>query len=390
MPQLTNLSRLQFILLHGLLWICFLFFPLLIYRIDFFNKQFFTRDLINNAFLIGLFYLNFYYLLPKYFNGKQVTTYFIIILVLTFVFIFQQMYVEYLFMHSEIGKPFFTPGFEIHKNAIVHSYNMPPQAIIGDSSNQKVFNDERFVDNDFLSMPAFFWIGGIRRSLSSILSILLAGSFIRVAIQWFTTEKQKEELQIQRLNDELGLLKAQINPHFLFNSLNTVYSLARKGSQNTEVFILKLSEILRYVIYESSAQKVRLSSELSYIKNYIELQQYRIDKNMQIEYKCEGDETSLLIEPMLLITFIENAFKHGISYKEGSFIRILVNIQKDVMQLDVSNTYNKQPVSSEYSGIGLQNVRKRLQLSYPSSHELTITDDNKIYSVHLKIKCNHD
>ena len=386
MSQLTSLSRLQIILLHSLLWICFLFFPLLIYRIDFFNKQFFTRDLINNAFLIGLFYLNFYYLLPRYFNGRHITAYFIIVFACIVIFIFQQIYVEYLFMHSQTERPFFTPGFEMHRNNFNSAYSPPFQHFRADYKNFQAHDPKMLADNGFFSMPAFFWIGGIRRSLSGILSILLAGSFIRVAFQWFKTEQQKEELEIQRLNDELGLLKAQINPHFLFNSLNTVYSLARKNSQQTEEFILKLSDILRYVIYESSAQKVLVSNELKYIKNYIELQKYRIDKNMQIEYACYGDEGNLLIEPMLLIAFIENAFKHGISYREGSFINVAVTIEKKRLFLTVTNTYNKQPVTNEYSGIGLQNVKKRLQLSYPSSHELTIADDNKIYNVHLTIK----
>ena len=391
MLQLSKPSRLQLVFLHSLLWICFLFFPLLIYKIDFFNKQFFTRDLIDNAFLIALFYLNFYYLLPRYFNGKQVTTYFVILFVLTVVFVFQQMYVEYLFMHVEKGPPFYTPGFEMHRSNFHTSRLLhAPPPFEENRDSLSLHGEERLANRSFFEMPPFFWVGGVRRSLSGILSILLAGGFIRVAIQWFTLEKQKEELQIQRLNDELGLLKAQINPHFLFNSLNTVYSLARKGSQKTEGFILKLSEILRYVIYESSAKKVLLNNELTYIKNYIELQKYRMDSNMRIEYLCDGDALNLVIEPMLLITFVENAFKHGISYHEGSFINILLTIQDNVLGLTVSNTFYKPPVPNEYGGIGLQNVRKRLDLAYPSSHELFITDDDKIYTVQLKIKLGYD
>ena len=383
--RLTSLTRWQIIGLHILLWICFLFFPLLIYRIDFFNKQFFTYDLINNAFLIGLFYFNYYYLIPKYFNGKRIGAYFTIVVGCIILFIFQQMYAGYLFIEPESGKPFFTPGFQMHKENF-DSLHFPPfhhraNAFpnVGEENEQGFFN-----------MPAFFWIGSIRRSLSGILSILLAGSFARVAMQWLNSEKRKEELEIQKLNDELGLLKAQINPHFLFNSLNSVYSLARKNSPHTEVFILKLSDILRYVIYESSAQQVMLSHELTYISNYIELQKYRIDKGMPVLYECRGEPGNLVIEPMLLITFIENAFKHGVSYREGSFIHITIDIHGIQLRINVQNTYNLQPGSLPYGGVGLQNARKRLQLSYPDKHELAITDENNIYHVQLKIELNHD
>ncbi len=381
MSRLTQLSRLQVILLHSLLWICFLFFPLLIYRIDFFTKQFFTVDFINNAFLIALFYINFYYLLPKYFNGKRITAYFVITFAVTLLFMCQQMMTEYFYFHSEMQRHGFS---KLHRLPVFPFERHAEDSPMSGSPYHQHHGDS------FLSMPLMFWIGGIRRSFSGVVSILLAGGFIRVAIQWFTTEKQKEELEIQRLNDELGLLKAQINPHFLFNSLNTVYSLARKNSADTEGFVLKLSEILRYVIYESSVQNVPLSKELCYIQNYIELQKFRIDKNMRIEYTQCGDTDRLLIEPMLLITFVENAFKHGISYLEGSFIQVNVCIKQNCLHLTVMNTYNKESVASEYGGIGLKNVSKRLQLSYPSLHELNITDDNKTYTVHLSIQLRYD
>lgn len=301
-------------------------------------------------------------------------------------------------MHSGGGdhwRPHFTPGFGLKDRPIGDTFQRQfdrDTALFGKGMRPPggMHGDDPFRQQSFFSMPLFFWVEGLRRALSSVLTILFTGGFIRIALQWFKSEKQKEELEIQRLNVELDFLKAQINPHFLFNSLNTVYSLAHKQSAQTEVVILKLSEILRYVLYEASAKKVLLAKELAYIDNYIDLQKYRIDKNMRISYELTGNAEVQMIEPMILMTFVENAFKHGISYKPGSFIEIKIDIKDLYLTMQVSNTYSEAPAIEVHKGIGLMNVQKRLSLSYPLQHTLTITDENGIYNVNLTINLAND
>ncbi len=251
-------------------------------------------------------------------------------------------------------------------------------------------DDHRPPRDLILGRPTFFWIESFRNALLSVLTILFTSGFIRIAIQWYDSEKRNEKLEIKRLNVELDLLKAQINPHFLFNTLNTVYALAHRQSPQTETVILKLSEILRYVIYESSAQKVLLSKELTYLKNYFELQQYRLDKNFNASYSCEGDADGLQIEPMLLIPFIENAFKHGASYKEGAFIIVKIITAGNELSMQVSNTFNTDNTAESRTGIGLENVRKRLELAYAGRYGLVIKNEDNIYTVNLKIILQHD
>ena len=154
------------------------------------------------------------------------------------------------------------------------------------------------------------------------------------------------EIIADNLNAELKFLKSQINPHFLFNSLNTIYSLAHRRSPETEHALVKLSNILRYMIYQSNENKVQLSSELRYLQDYIDIQRLRMTRNIPVEFIQEGDTAGLEIAPMLLIPFVENAFKHGVSYKEESFINIRLRVSPDgLLHLVVRNRLFRQRVA---------------------------------------------
>jgi LytS/YehU family sensor histidine kinase len=194
-------------------------------------------------------------------------------------------------------------------------------------------------------------------------------------------------MENEKLNSELAFLKSQVNPHFLFNILNNICSLARKKSDDTENAIIKLSHIMRYMLYESKDEKVSLEKEVEYLKNYIELQRLRISDKVDINFSIDGDPESGMIEPMLLIPFVENAFKHGVSYLEESKINISLKIEKDLLIFKVENNMIRKSVDVVQleSGIGLRNVLRRLDLLYPGKHKIAIHEDGTKYIVDLKI-----
>lgn len=211
-----------------------------------------------------------------------------------------------------------------------------------------------------------------------VLGLSFSYSFLRI---WKNNEKLKKE-------SELKLLKSQMNPHFLFNSLNSLYALvSEKEVEKAEDAILKLSDILRYSVYQVNNSKVSLKDEIDYIKNYIALQELRLAGKAEISFNCEIEKSNIFIEPMLLIPFVENAFKHGISYTQESKINIELRLQKDELSFKVKNTINKTPKKiDEFSGVGIKNVVARLKLLYPKNHLLAIESKNDIHAISLLVK----
>jgi LytS/YehU family sensor histidine kinase len=219
------------------------------------------------------------------------------------------------------------------------------------------------------------------------LFIFAISAAIKITNEWFKAEKQKKEMENEKLNSELAFLKSQVNPHFLFNILNNICSLARKKSDNTEDAIIQLSRIMRYMLYDSKDEKVSLEKEVEYLQNYIDLQRLRISDSVVISFTIEGDINGKMVEPMLLIPFVENAFKHGVSYLDESNIEINLKIDQDVLHFRVENYRVKKidnPVQQE-SGIGLKNVLRRLDLLYPGSHIINIEETATKYIVNLYI-----
>lgn len=216
-------------------------------------------------------------------------------------------------------------------------------------------------------LAIFFLIG----SVSSLISILIQAT------------NRLRRVENDQLQAELQQLKAQIQPHFLFNTLNSIYALAIRNDERTADTIVKLSDFLRYIIRDAHRDKVPLTAELNYIANYIELQKARLREAVQIDYQLGGEPNGLLIAPLLLSSFIENAFKYGVNPEEDSPIRIHLNIRDNALRLVVTN--NKVQVSKleESTGIGLRNTQERLRLTYPGAHELTIDDTATEFRVNL-------
>lgn len=198
--------------------------------------------------------------------------------------------------------------------------------------------------------------------------------------QW----KWIRNLKAEKSKAELSLLRAQINPHFFFNTLNNLYALTIKNSKQAPDVILKLSDMMRYTIYEGEKEKVKLGDEIEYLNNYIELHKIRHKKTVNITFKHDID-TSLSIAPLLYIILLENAFKHGIeTLTENAFIHINLYEDTDFIYFKIENNFDPKEIS-EAKGIGLTNLKRRLALIYQKRHELTVDKTNNTYKVTLKI-----
>lgn len=210
-----------------------------------------------------------------------------------------------------------------------------------------------------------------------LLALFLSLS-LRIADRWRAAEEA-------RLSTELSYLKAQINPHFLFNTLNSIYSLALEKSDATADAIVRLSSFMRYVIREAHDDFVPLGKELDYISHYVALQQLRLDDTATVDFQVSGDPSGQEIAPLLLISFIENAFKYGVNPEGKSRIEIRVDIREEVLRLFVENS-KVRVFQDEPTGIGLENTRARLRLLYPRRHELSIRDEGAVFTVNLTLR----
>ena len=211
----------------------------------------------------------------------------------------------------------------------------------------------------------------------------MAAFFLRRNIIIQRENDEKEKLQKEM---ELNYLKAQVNPHFLFNSLNSIYSLSRQQSPETPDVVMQLSELMRYQLESSKKGTVLLKEELEFIENYLLLEEKRLSKRCTIEFLIEGDVLGLKVSPMLLIPFAENAIKHGAqSTNEQSTIDISVSIKNTTLHFCVDNSKPSIVPEVKREGMGLENVKRRLNLLYPNSHLLEIGDEEKVYRVKLSI-----
>jgi LytS/YehU family sensor histidine kinase len=210
---------------------------------------------------------------------------------------------------------------------------------------------------------------------------------LRSVEQSMRKEREIKELEKEKLNSELALLKNQVSPHFFFNTLNNIYSLIEINKNDAQAAVLSLSKMMRYMLYESEQGNTKLSRELEFMKVYIDLMKLRINDKVKLTVEFPEEYDDIDIPPLLFIPFIENAFKHGVSYQKDSFIRISLSREGDIIHFTTANSVsagnNGAPQAD--SGIGLENVQKRLALLYPGRHELKITDDGSVYSVELDI-----
>jgi LytS/YehU family sensor histidine kinase len=227
-------------------------------------------------------------------------------------------------------------------------------------------------------------------SAAFIFFIILMATSLKVIKRSISERFHLQEIEAKQVQTELELLKTQINPHFLFNTLNNLYGMARKQEKATADGIARLSHLMRYMIHDSKVDRISLDKEIDQIKRLIELQKLRFSKEdkIDIDFKIEGQTKSVLIPPMLMIPFVENAFKHGISIKAPSFIHLQLKVEPEILQLSIRNSCHDIPSKkNEFnSGIGLQNVKRRLELLYPDSHTLSTRKAEDVYEVKLVLE----
>lgn len=332
------------IITHVVCWLVFLAVPLLFspepppeLKQDF-GKLYFLPVFTSGLFLVALFYFNYFVLIPKLlFNNKY-----------------------FLYLLSCVG-------------CIAAKLIFP--ALI-------MFFFHRHLNPIRLSEPfeKFIMPFALFNSLLMYVVTILASIGLRVNKRWKLTEQEK-------LRSELSSLKSQVNPHFLFNTLNSIYAETLGRADNASEMILKLSDMMRYTIVEAHQDKVPLQKEFEYVTNYIELQKLRLPTKVHLEYSIRGEAYEAEIAPLVLIAFIENAFKHGVNSEQDS--SIVVNLELNNNQINLSVRNNKVELEKtirETTGLGVENTKKRLNLIYPGKHLLVQTETEAEYSVQLQIK----
>jgi two-component system LytT family sensor kinase len=329
---------------------------------------------------IVLFYINTLLLIPKIFFQRKYFSYFGIILC--------------LLIGIAVIKPFDRLAFERSKGNQVMKDR--PQSPEFDAPPPPRGEQPPRFEEPRREPPQGFQRGPGRepresRNKIDVVSIFLFGLIwalgmaLKISEQWRESE-QRAIQEADKANAELSFLKAQINPHFLFNTLNNIYSLAVMNNKNTAASIMKLSQIMRYVTDEVSEDFVPLQSEMECISNYIDLQKLRLSKKTNVIFEVTGNTESKQISPLLLMTFVENAFKHGISNHESSVIDIKITVDSNSIRFECRNTLFTNARKVERTGIGLVNTHQRLAHLYKDRYSLSIGEDAGFYRVKLKIE----
>jgi len=230
-----------------------------------------------------------------------------------------------------------------------------------------------------------FWIPVriLRISLDSS-PVMVIAMLIRLMENAYDQEKRLRAIEKEKFSAEVAFLKAQVQPHFFFNTLNSLYALTLKGSGQAPGMVMRLSDLMHYMLYEAGADKVELTDEIKYLENYIGIEQMRFSDRLDLSFQYSGDIAGKMIAPLILLTFVENAFKHGIG-EDAGWITIQLKVTGRQLSLIVDNScpvYGK----SGGDGLGLRNVRRRLDLTYPGKYTLDLTKGKDVFTADLKIE----
>ncbi|MFT5162435.1 MAG: two-component system LytT family sensor kinase [Alteromonadaceae bacterium] len=299
--------------------------------------------LVSACFNVAIFYFNYWFLMPRYMGRRS------------------GFYAMGLILLATIP-------------AIIET--LIDNSIIGNSLDL-AFNDP---------LLSLLHINITTHGIFCLLSLLM-----RLRQDWFINQRVQQQIKAQHTQTELDLLKSQVHPHFLFNTLNTLYSSSYEyGDEQTANGIGKLSHLLRYMLYETKAEQVPLENEIDYLQDYIDLQTLRFGQEVTVTFTVNGDPDNITVAPMLFITLIENAFKHGISVAKHSTIVIQIDITLDKVVLSVENDIHRQRAKSvlegHAGGLGLENLQRRLALLYPQRHQLFTIQENQRFKTHLELR----
>jgi len=381
------------IFIHAAGWLVFFGFPLL-----FMNRTQQSSSSTYNVILspyywlfcltyIFMFYFNAWYLVPRFVFHKKYVVYGLIVLLLSGCVYFLQPF-DNLLLHNLLKEkqsttapigPQLMPGAD---SGNADPKNLPFGPLphedlrMQDPSLKKPSNQIIFIHQsgniDMVGLFIFIIVIGLGIAMSTVQ-------------KWQLTEQMVIRAEAEKTHAELSFLKAQINPHFLFNTLNNIYALSVTDSEHTSESIMKLSNIMRYVTDEVTEDFVLLQSEIDCINDYIDLQKLRLGKKTKLDFNFYGDMAQKKVPPLVLMTFIENVFKYGVSKHEPSVISINLKVTDDKILFTCENTiFDNRPASSR-KGIGITNTRQRLQHIYPGRHRLNISQEAAMFRVELEI-----
>jgi len=336
--------------------------------------------IVINAFLLLFYYLNTQVLIPKLlFNRK----WWLYILAVTICFV-SFFYVPREITHLILGNEEEVLKQEMkqqRRNSLQLSSPLPAANVNAVDSNAGMPKRPSFRRGN--NGGGIHYFPG---SYAVFILVFTVGTCISVMQQWLKAERTKKDIENEKLNTELSFLRSQVNPHFFFNTLNNIYSLAVVQSNQTAPAVLKLSAIMRYILTETQSNLVPLQNEVDFITNFIDLQQVRLTDKVQVNFQAEGNINDTQIAPLLFIPFIENAFKYGISTKDKTVIDIHLLVKGNMVSFSVINHIVKANKGiMETTGIGINNVKRRLELLYPQKHLLKVTELNNKFIVHLDI-----
>jgi hypothetical protein len=377
------------IFLHVLACFAFLAFAIFLAPGPEINAQTITnphtiRDIISYFLIFLFFYLNFYFLLPKYYFQKKHFKYIFsllfsfaaIIIIPRLIFFSERDHIE---SHGRFPGPppgFGSAGDYIQGNGMGPGDSAHFDGKVRDHHDHHPGRPHRTIrHSDFYGFDLRHLAFEATQIFIMFILVILFSLLIKTRNKLRSAEKEK-------LNAELSYLKAQINPHFLFNTLNSIYSLAIEKSDYTPTAIVKLSGMMRYVLTESSADFVSLEKEINYIRDFVDLQKLRVGNTAEVNFEITGDFMGNRIAPLILIAFIENAFKHGVNPEQKSAIEIHLKIAAKKLHLIVKN--NKVNLNTDLSNqVGLENTINRLDLIYPSKYTLHFRENDNEYKVEL-------
>jgi two-component system, LytTR family, sensor kinase len=236
----------------------------------------------------------------------------------------------------------------------------------------------------------FFYFPKIVKMFVAIYPVTFVAVAIKLLKYWYANQQAQQVLTEQKLQAELKFLKTQIHPHFLFNTLNNLYALTLKKSERAPEMVLKLSELINYMLYECTSDEVSLGKEIKFIKNYAAIEKMRYGDKLDIDIRVAGDISDRKIAPLVLLPFVENCFKHGASEElQQSWVKVTIDVQPHVTLMKVENNKAGENGIHKPAGIGIQNVKRRLDLIYPEQHELKIINGEETFLVILTIQNNN-
>ncbi len=232
----------------------------------------------------------------------------------------------------------------------------------------------------------FFYFPKIVKMFVMIYPVTFTATAIKLLKYWYTNQKAQQVLKEEKLQAELKFLKTQIHPHFLFNTLNNLYALTLKKSERAPDMVLKLSELINYMLYECTSDEVPLAKEIKFIRNYIDIEKMRYGDKLDVDIRITGEVNDRTIAPLILLPFVENCFKHGASEElSQSWVKVSVDAQEHVILIKVENNKTNGNGHARKEGIGIQNVKRRLDLLYPEQYELKIMNGEETFLVVLTI-----